>query len=575
MTLRHFVKYAIRDICTRRTLSGVVIGAAAVSFASVSLLLTFAFSSSVEGFIEDCYHRARPVIGTLRLTNATGELITVEQEQQLLEYRKENPGVIDEVSWISAVYKLPIFKNLLEEVDGVSPKIWSLDDAAPFLSTKFGIEYISGGGFPPIEEGEDLQFGVLVNTRYLEDYLNFKENQIIELERGKGGGAVPEQIYIVFPSIPAEPTFHQPKPIGIPIVGFFSLRDEIFPHLIFNQDVGAAYFYQGSEQWKPTYTLQFSKFGTSEPLLSLPSGVQVKKDEIVLLPARDRLLDYSQMRGKGSTPYGAAFVHVVDFKKDGVREKIKAELDADRTIKSFPIEDGLAETLDARRPARIREILSSECDIELPRRNHEIEILVDNPGQKWRIKNRKTNQSLVQLTVDDNARQLKVARASNWHVTIPSSTVSQALNRVQSIVKSYKTAIICIVFILCLLSTFLFGMGHFHRKRKDMGLLKACGMRDWAIGGLFIAEVVAVALCGFVCGWMLAWILAIPLEPLAANTAQTLNPDYALDRRVLVVTASATAQTVLCVLGAALLGGLIPACMAMRVNPIEDLNTGV
>lgn len=114
-------------------------------------------------------------------------------------------------------------------------------------------------------------------------------------------------------------------------------------------------------------------------------------------------------------------------------------------------------------------------------------------------------------------------------------------------------------------------------RRKDIGILKSCGLSSLSVAGLFVLFGVAVGIAGAVIGIGLGWLIIDNINTIESGLAQMFGlklwkastymfsqiPNTMHWASVLWITASGIA--------AAAVGSLIPAAAAARVKPVETL----
>ena len=102
-------------------------------------------------------------------------------------------------------------------------------------------------------------------------------------------------------------------------------------------------------------------------------------------------------------------------------------------------------------------------------------------------------------------------------------------------------------------------------RTKEIGILRALGARKKDIKRVFNAETFIIGIFSGILGIAIARILIIPTNIIIENASQLsnvakLNPIHA----IILITVSVTLT---------ILGGLIPASMASKKNPVEALRT--
>ncbi len=415
---------------------------------------------------------------------------------------------------------------------------------------------------------------ILVNTSFLEKYYGYKENIIKDIMLGKGHDKLPEHIFIHFTPIPCKPQNFEPGTIKVPISGVFHLPDNIFPHLIFNFDTAGAYFYQDRQRWEASYVIQFYDATGKNHLLDqsriTESGKVINMDKIVKLPLKNNLLKFSLLRENGQTPFRSVLLHTKNYKQQGLRSKIKESLQKSKFIFAEVVNKGIFDDLDNGKTKKIRELLIEKGITLSPTSRIDIR----SKGASWILRD-EGNRKSYELNKEEK-NKLRVCYESYWIIEIPSSTASQALNRVKGVVDFYTSFIGITIMAICAFSTLLFGIGHVYRKKKDIGLHKSCGMGTWLVGRIFIVQVLIVSLLGFAFGLGLTVIIAVPvLEEQAMFVVENLNSGFLVNQKMMDITTTGIVQTLELIIGSSLVGSIPPSVMAMFVRPIDNLKSGL
>lgn len=525
MKLREFSYYIVRDIFYRRTIYDVLCGVIAVAIVAMALLLINAFTKSAHDFIDICFLRARPVSGALIVYPASLDYVTKQEMQDFETLCYDNPN-IEAVSWVSLLADFaPIYDDHQVELES-PPYIVAVPYDSKLLQEAYGIEFLQGKNF---ENKPGRNFGILLNTKYLERHLKFSEKQIENIIRNKDFSQVPKQIYIHFWPIDADPKAFEPGTLPISVTGLFSLRDENFPEMFFTFDVASAFYFGDLEKFHASYCLQFNDQETGKPLVDPERYKDMKWKEYAIRPLPDK-----------DDPNKAAL-------NPNTAAQNKNNPNTNTTAQNTTEPNTSAQNKTTPEPTGLLSIRTFKM------------------AWVW-VKNYKQNNIRSQIKQD-----IQAVTGKQWEIKQPAGTVSDSLNRVMVIVNTYSKGIIIIMSILCFLCTLLFGLGHVHRKKKDIGLLKYHGMSEYTIGGIIILQVVLIALIGFILGFIFALGFGYVLEPYAQDIIWNLYPGYTLGHRALALDTWIILESFGYVLLASCVGGLLPMIIAARINPIDDL----
>ncbi|KHD06779.1 hypothetical protein PN36_20940 [Candidatus Thiomargarita nelsonii] len=158
-------------------------------------------------------------------------------------------------------------------------------------------------------------------------------------------------------------------------------------------------------------------------------------------------------------------------------------------------------------------------------------------------------------------------------------TLSKALNHISPIVKTFVETSIFILAALCIFTMLLFGLGYIHRKTRDIGLLRACGVNPRLIIKLYLSQIMALVIVGIIAGIVIAIPLSQLFEPWVNDMIKDLIPDSEKIDPTQIVRVQVTTNminvitTATTVLLASFIGGLFPALHAGKIDPVKQLQS--
>ncbi|MCP4351535.1 MAG: FtsX-like permease family protein [Desulfobacterales bacterium] len=520
MKIKSLMSYALQDMINPRGRYELFISILMIAFAAGVLALLSALSSGTDKMVDASFKRARPIMGVLVVSPRRSDEFTSEQIDFLTQLPRQEPR-IETLSLIAErkfANEFWIYKaDNKEKIMDVS--INAVNYCDPMLNPEFGVTYYQGSPFCPFKDIKDKwKFGAIINARFLDaDNLGYSAKEIKAFINGeKPFSLTIEPANTIGPD---SIDFH-PGKITIPITGIYYIEDPLYPDLFFSHDVAEAY-YNTDKGWQPSYILQFFNF-----------------EEKHLLPYQ-----WTSM-------------------EDGNMLVEKSDSSPDKEDKfTLPGKDWFG----------------------LPKR----EALPVNTYSKKLFK---VNYKKVLLWIRDYKKEqesnyLKEMIGSHdtfgkqLRVRPPDVTLTQALRRINGIINVFVTSVGIILIVLCSASIIFFGMGHVHRKKRDLGLLRACGMSAGTAGGLFILQIFLICLVATILGILTGYIAAEYLEPFMDNLvnehfrsgSEVLKSQ--IDSLELHIGVKNTGLTCLLVFIASIFGAIIPTIMAMKVDPMDQLRT--
>ena len=114
-------------------------------------------------------------------------------------------------------------------------------------------------------------------------------------------------------------------------------------------------------------------------------------------------------------------------------------------------------------------------------------------------------------------------------------------------------------------------------RRKDIGILKSCGLPNASVAGIFVLFGTAVGLVGSVCGIGLGYVIIRNINQIerAVSVIFGINLWQASTYKFMQIPNTMHWDSVIwvtgCGIAAAAIGSLIPAIAAARVKPVETL----
>lgn len=562
MRLSATLNYIPTDLWHYRGRHEMFLGLGGILFATGTLLILLALSSTVQQIVDRSLEQARPILGVLE-ARALGRL-THLQTQFLTEAADSSASSpIKGVSLITQDFTLgfDVWSKNPTATDGTStdepaeiltPTIIAVKPGDPMLNQDYGITYFEGG--EPFKETSQWQYEIIVNARFLEEGLKLNKEEIERLKTGQQQ----LNIWIEFlePFAPKHPQLNISLGIqAIPVTGIVDIPDDTYPDLWFHYDVARAYYYNSFNHWHPSFVMQFvNKDGkplvdyvyseTEQPTISRRSNQQV----IASLNS-----DHNLYRPLPTQKWDTDAEEPVTLPSTSTSETDDSDekIDAFSPAKVHGIDDYVE---------HFRAFLWLR-DYKTPNSHTEAETTI-----------KKQYQSYLNQQWDSEAKKHKL------YLEPLDYTLTQALNRISPTIDVFVISSAVILVILSVLNMSLFGIGFVWRKRQDIGLLRACGMKTSGVVQLFLAELTTLTVIGIIIGILIAFLLSYPLGSLANWYIQEAIPPLnfkgqPIVDKTLAIEAWDIGKTCLVILGASLLGAIIPTWKVTQVEPIEQLRT--
>ncbi|MHC5082818.1 MAG: ABC transporter permease, partial [Planctomycetota bacterium] len=114
-------------------------------------------------------------------------------------------------------------------------------------------------------------------------------------------------------------------------------------------------------------------------------------------------------------------------------------------------------------------------------------------------------------------------------------------------------------------------------RRKDIGILKSCGLSSPSVAGMFVLFGTVIGLLGAICGIGLGWLIIDNINEIEHAIATIFGikiwkaSTYMFTQIPNTMHWGSVTWITACGIGAAAMGSLIPAIAAARVKPVETL----
>jgi ABC-type antimicrobial peptide transport system permease subunit len=525
MKIQALLRYVVMDLTNSRGRYEIWVGILTIAFAAGSLALLFALSSGTEQMVDASFKKARPIMGVLVVTprankklNLTGNALTEKQMQFLTQLTQQEPN-LEAISWIVEKRGNQNFAEgfWVWNADG-SKKVDASFNAVNYDDPMLKPEFglsYQAGKPFSLDDKSIWQFGVIINARFLTD-----ENQddINGISTGLG--------------------YHESD-----IKAFENGEKDLYIILQQANNIGPN-----------SVNIQPAK-------IKIPvTGIVDIEDKLYpdLFLSYDVAKAYYNPIGKGWEP--SYLLQFVDL--NGKR------------LTSYQwqnLENGNIRLTDDKNDNL--EMNGSEF-VVLPNKSQSLPVQYAK-ALLW-IRDYKNAQASADLIAKIRGDEIY---NKQLRVKPPDITLTQALRRIHDIIDVFVKIVAIILIVLCASTIIFFGMGHVHRKKGDLGLLRACGMSAILAGQLFILQMMVLSVVAILLGFALSSIAAVYFEPIINDMInQHLITDSAeiksqLDALRLQISLQDTLLTSMWVLLASLVGAIVPTTMAMRVDPMDQLRT--
>ncbi|MCK4601715.1 MAG: FtsX-like permease family protein [Phycisphaerae bacterium] len=211
-----------------------------------------------------------------------------------------------------------------------------------------------------------------------------------------------------------------------------------------------------------------------------------------------------------------------------------------------------------------------------PGRCSQIHVRASNPAA-GELELRKIARKIERAWVEFTA-QKQYSEAANVEVFV--STWRQRQNQLISQIESQRTLVVIMFGVISMVSVVLIFVIFYTivvQKTKDIGILKAVGASGWGVAGIFLAYGATVALVGSILGAIGGWFFVRNINPIHDWVGETFGLTvwrrewFIFDKIPNEVRLPAAATIVVAAIIAGLIGALIPAIRAARMQPVEAL----
>ncbi|HEC85225.1 MAG TPA: FtsX-like permease family protein [Thioploca sp.] len=583
MRLSATLKYIPEDIWHYRGRHEMFLGLGGILFATATLLILLALSSTVQQIVDRSLEQARPILGVLE-ARSQGATLTDLQTDFLTQLAVPEPSAsspIEAVSLISQDFGLGFdiwskkpnpethqpdtAASEAGQPEILTPTIIAVKPGDPMLDPAYGITYFKGGR--PFEETPQWQFEIIVNARFLEEGLKLSPAEIEHLKTGQ------EQlnVWIEFlePFAPKHPQLNISWGIiPIPVTGIVDIPDSTYPDIWFHYDVARAYYYNSFNYWHPSFVMPFVDkngqplvdYAYSETNPKQPTIIRRSTQEVIAKLNSDHTL-YRPLPTPQPWDTAAAAKEQPPSQPASALKTDDPDEKVDKTFlvaRLYGIDDYVE---------HFRAFLWLR-DYKVPESHTQVKEAIKAQYQSYLNQKRDTYDSEDK---EETKKQKLYFEQLDY-------TLTQALNRISPTIDLFVISSAVILVILSVINMSLFGMGFVWRKRQDIGLLRACGMKTSGVVRLFLAEITTLTVIGIIIGILIAYSLSWPLGFLAnwyiLEAIPPLNFEgQQIIQKQLLIQGLDIVKTGLVILGASLLGAIIPTWKVTQVEPIEQLRT--
>lgn len=573
MRLSATINYIFKDLWHYRGRSEMFLGLGGILFATATLLILFALSSTVQQIVVRSLEQARPILGVL-VARTRGTL--TELQTDFLTNSTDSESPIEAVSLISQDFTLgfdiwskqPTAKNTAasgdQQAEILTPTIIAVKPGDPMLDPAYGITYFQGGG--PFKETSQWQFEIIVNARFLEEGFKLSPAEIEHLKTGQQQLNV--WLEFLEPFAPHDPQLNISwGTLSIPVTGIVDIPDDTYPDIWFHYDVARAYYYNSFNYWDPSFAMQFvdkngnplvdyaySDTDPKQPTISRRSSQQViarlNSDHNLYRPLSTPQWEKEVDAAKTQPPSQPEHTLTTDDPDERIDTYLPAKL--------FGIDDYVE---------KFRAFLWLR-DYKTPNSHIDAEKTIKEQYQSY----------LSQKLEPDDLKDQETLKKQKLSLYPLDHALTKALNRISPTINVFVISSAVILVILSVINISLFGMGHVLRKQQDIGLIRVNGMSNSKVVRLFMAEITTLTVIGILLGIVIAFILSWPLGFLANWYIWEVIPPLNFDDQQIIVEnlkikAVDIGKTGLVILAASLLGAIISTWKITQVDPIEQLRT--
>jgi len=208
--------------------------------------------------------------------------------------------------------------------------------------------------------------------------------------------------------------------------------------------------------------------------------------------------------------------------------------------------------------------------VTLPARCSEIQIKI-KPGADRAAIVERLRPSLLAIDQDFQGHRRGVLRVETWEKQREKFLGAVEKEKLLVTILFGVISIVAVFLIFCILYMIVV------EKTRDIGILKSVGATSSAVAGIFVAYGLAIGVVGAGCGLTVGWVFLRYINELHEGIARMTgfvmwDPSvYAFDKIPSTVDPFTATVIVYFAVHAAVLGAVIPAVRAARLNPIDAL----
>ena len=635
--------FIFRDLCNPRVGAEVVAGVAILAVATAISALSVAFSRTATDLVEAMMEPVRGVASTVWVTPEKGRSyrrFDAEEYKRLIgrikELENDGKNLIEARSEIvtdipNGVRQSIHFLNRSGNKQGMEGiRVWSAPYNSSFLREAWGMRYADGrefsepGSNPDPDclagsesdaaktpsrnqaDGDDgfrARLGVIVNSRYLTKSHGYGEANLDEFVQD--AAKLPRHIQFEADLDQDYVNTEDNKTsidLTLCVTGIVHAPDYDFD-LIFTEDLARSYYLVEKGEFHGRYAARFDQWESGKPLVLLDTHDR-KPD--YLWPMNKEQFDYVPIHGNAKQPHNLLILGVTEWRTEGKRDDLRdrllerlevAALDGTQATElanwaMIAAIGGDTEGEGANARTHLSRVLNSRLGnygVELVKPNVQV---IDRPGggsetrantpQTWRIWDPDDEAEIDWFPRQNKARLYFVPK---WWIEVPQETHVKTILRLEGLIGSYGTVMYWVVLAFAAGAAWLLSIGHALRKNRDIGVLLANGASRSAVFSIYVLQIAAMALAGWLVGLVAARAVAPLLEGHATHTLRKFieTPEsqeifHKLGLKydsVLALDAFVFYEAFLWVVPAALLGALWPVFRAARADPLSGLSKGI